>query len=118
MEGGAPQEPDVRELTEDERQRYREMRLREAEERERSAPIQTWWVSFADEDGFLGVAIVRARGIIDAIRVCRERKCGTEGRGSVRAEPVDEEIDERWFYRLLTEEEVERLRAELDGETS
>jgi hypothetical protein len=89
-------------------------RIAAAEERERDAPMQTWWLSFAESTGFLGVAIVRARGLIDAIHVCRERGCGTEVRGSVQAEPVPEgEIDEKWYYRLLTAEEVAQLNAEL-----
>ena len=91
-----------------------EENARAAEERERNAPIQTWWMSFADETGFLGVAIVRARGIIDAVGVCRDHDCGTGGRGEVRAEPVPEgEIDERWYYRLLSSNEVADLNAEL-----
>ena len=96
----------------------RTARIEAAEERERDAPIQTWWLSFAEPDGFLGVAIVRARGIIDAIHVCRERGCGTEGRGSVQFEPVPEgEIDERWYYRLLSADEVADLNAELAAQS-
>ncbi len=88
--------------------------LAAAEPREAYAPVQTWWLSFADETGFLGVAIVRARGVFDAIGVCRERRCGTEGRGEVRADPVPEgEIDESWYFRLLTAYEVDQLNAEL-----
>jgi hypothetical protein len=92
----------------------RRARIEAVEEREREAPIRTWWLSFAEPSGFLGVAIVRARGVIDAVKVCRERGCGTEGRGSVQAEPVPEgEIEEEWYYRLLSKEEVAQLNAEL-----
>jgi hypothetical protein len=82
--------------------------------RERDEPVRTWWLSFADGDEFLGVSIVRARGVVDAIDVCRELGCGTGGRGEVRGtRMVEGKIAEKWYGRLLSEDEAKLLDAEL-----
>src|ERR1700682_2855941 len=59
-------------------------RLLKLEAGEQNEPVRTWWLSFVDEGEFLGVAIVRARGIGDAIRVCGDPRLwdGRAGRST------------------------------------
>jgi hypothetical protein len=98
------------ELTDEERAKRGEA----ARAFEQNEPIRTWWLSFADDGEFLGVAVVRARGVLDAIDICNEHGCGTGGRGEVHGvKMVEGKIAEKWFGRLLTESEVSELNAEL-----
>ncbi len=52
-------------MTDEERQK----RIAEFLAKEASEPELWWYISFADETGFLGVTIIRARGMATAVRL-------------------------------------------------
>jgi len=48
-------------------------------DQEMSAPLAWYWLSFADDDGFRGVAIVQARGVTTAIAKTHHLKINPGG---------------------------------------
>ncbi len=72
--------------------------------------MQTYWVSFATADKFLGVAIVDAGNDADAIAIINktiELGCNP-GDGSIRIQeiPPDSRIPSAYKNRLLTADEA------------
>lgn len=64
-----------------------------------------WWLSFADANGFMGVAIVEAETLREAMREAWWHKCNPGG--EVMGQPLDPE-DPGWalpMNTLLTEDE-------------
>jgi hypothetical protein len=66
-------------------------------------PAGWWWCSFVDKDGFLGVAIVWARGILTATKEARRR--GINPGGQVLAYEIAEP-PEQYRNRLLDRAET------------
>ncbi len=82
-------------------------RTREVLAEEAVSPEQWWWLSFADASGFLGVAIVRAHGILSA--ATKARHLGINPGGDVRgyAIPEVERIAKNGIVnRLLSKDEA------------
>jgi hypothetical protein len=76
----------------------------------------TYWLSFADDDGFLGVAIVDGddgASIMTMVDKTIELGCNP-GRGSVQmcTIPPSDVIHAHYKNRLLTRDEVERLNSD------
>jgi hypothetical protein len=76
---------------------------------------QRWqWLSFADDEGFLGVVIVRARGLLDAVTEVNRRNLNPHGEVACTEIPDDLEaghlrLIEDHSYRLLDQEEATKL---------
>ena len=67
---------------------------------------QWWWLSFADDDGFLGVAVVTGFGLADAVSTAH--RLGINPGGSVQIIELAPEYvpPESYRNRLLTKEEA------------
>lgn len=76
--------------------------------RRKAKPIPYWWLSFADEDGFRGVAIVRARDMVEAVVICHRLGINPGGQVLGWPCPFDKEhtVDAAMTNRLLTKAEV------------
>lgn len=73
-----------------------------------------WWLSFATDDGFLGVAIVGpAAHILDAIRIAHALDCNPGGgvKGFQFPPGKIDKVPESYRDRLLTREECARVDA-------
>lgn len=68
-----------------------------------------WWLSFASEEKFLGVAIVEGSDIVEAARNAHERNINPGGQvaGFELLVPAEQE---EWTNRLLTKEEAMGLQ--------
>ncbi len=86
-----------------------ERRVAEVLADERTQPVSRWYLSFADERGFLGAAIVQAQGITTA--TMRAHRLGINPGGQVAAYevPSEVEIQPGMMDRLLNREEAESL---------
>jgi hypothetical protein len=73
---------------------------------EESQEIETWWwLSFADDNGFRGAAMVRGRGILSAVH--EASRLGLNPGGDVAGLSLqDHEPPSEWVGRLLTREGV------------
>lgn len=82
----------------------------EALRREVNNPIKPVWLSFADESGFRGVAIVREKGLAHAIDFCWQK--GINPGGSVQYVELGEEgikaVPEEAYNRLLSKEDLKQ----------
>lgn len=78
-------------------------RTAELLDQEAQHPAGWWWCSFAHDDGFRGVAIVWARGIISAVREAKRR--GLNPGGEVLAYEIAEP-PERFRNKLLDKAEA------------
>jgi len=93
-------------------QAERARRIREAYAREQDDPERWFWMSFAGDEGFLGVIIIRARGIASALELTHE--LGINPGGSVAFHElfdnvVERNVPEAYRGRLLTSAEIEEL---------
>lgn len=70
-----------------------------------------WWLSFADDDGFLGVAIVRGLDLGSASMAAHGEKCNPGGECLGFSIPQDMDVPERFQGRLLTQAEAKELDA-------
>lgn len=77
-----------------------------------TAPL--WWLSFANADGFLGVAIVRAPDFILAPFAARVKGCNPGGQVCGVEVPSDLVVPDRFADRLLNREEAEELDREFE----
>lgn len=67
-----------------------------------------WWLSFADGEQFLGVAVIRAGSFPEAIRVAHILGCNPGG--EVHGEVLERDtIPSGYAERLLTRAEVEAM---------
>ena len=80
---------------------------------EKNSPKRLYWLSFADETGNLGVAIVRSYGILNA--VAKATKWNANPGGEVLCALLPEEItvDKANANRLLTPGEANAMLAKL-----
>jgi hypothetical protein len=78
-------------------------RIAEVHAQEMQTPAAWYWLSFADETGFLGAAMVRAHGITTA--VVEAKRLGIHPGGSVLCHPIDEP-PETLKNVLLTKEQA------------
>lgn len=77
-----------------------------------------WWLSFANEheegspvgSGFLGVVILRARDMIEAVRIAHILQINPGGQAMGIAMPPDFNPPDKFRNRLLTRAEVEELQ--------
>lgn len=76
-----------------------------------------WWLSFASDVGFLGVAIVRADDFLDAVRWAHTLDCNPGGQCAGAEFPSDiaERVAVADIGRLLTKKEAKELGAMLGG---
>jgi hypothetical protein len=81
----------------------RKLEVRRLIMEEMRLPLQWWWLSFADETGFLGAAIIQAGGIIEAASTAERLGCNPGGQ--VLAYPIAD-------FDLPPEEHRERLLGE------
>lgn len=70
-------------------------------------PAAWWWLSFSGNGKFLGVVIVYARGLLEAVRICEDRKLNPGGEVLGAAMPPEKIPAGKYRYRLLS---VELLR--------
>lgn len=66
------------------------------------------WLSFADETGFLGAAIVQAGGLLEATIIARAKGCNPGG--EVLGEPLTSLPPAEYRERLLSSEEIDEMR--------
>jgi hypothetical protein len=66
-----------------------------------------WWLSFADDTGFLGVAIVEAGGIMEAAVAAKLAGCNPGGEVLAYPIPVDKLPVEKLRNRLLSRDDLE-----------
>lgn len=67
-----------------------------------------WWLSFAEESGFLGVVVIQGYGIVDA--VSRSHALGVNPGGEVQGWLLPEHVPPAEFRnRLLSKAEAEGL---------
>ncbi len=81
-------------------------------ERESHGPLRWWWLSFADDDkgGFLGAAIVQARGFTSAVQQAHLLHINPGGQvAGWEIAPESDALTERFRNRLLTREEAESI---------
>lgn len=82
---------------------------------ETSPPDAAWWLSFADDDGFLGAVILHANDFCEAH--ARSHLMQLNPGGEMHGTPVPAEvaarIPEHWKNRLLTRAECEQFDAEM-----
>lgn len=76
--------------------------------------MRWWWVSFIDEkappgERLLGVAIVEAPGLVEAMQACWDHGCNPGG--DIFGCPLKEgvQIDPKWTYTLLSPADVQLL---------
>jgi hypothetical protein len=72
-------------------------------------PMVDWWLSFADETGFLGVCIVSAASLPQAAQVAHRLGCNPGGQIQGHTVPEDIQIDSKWKQRLLSKEECDAV---------
>jgi hypothetical protein len=83
-----------------------------------SLPKRTWWLSFATDDRFLGVAVV---GPAETVEVAAEmaRELGIHPGGEVAGLPnppaIDACIGPQWRGRLLSRPEARQLEREIEA---
>jgi hypothetical protein len=88
----------------------------------RSGEYGLWWLSFADPDGqrgevvggvrgFLGVAIVRAHGLITATQEAKRQGCNPGGQVQAQGPYPIGTWPSEWCNRLLSADVVERMPA-------
>lgn len=73
-----------------------------------------WWLSFADADGFRGVAIVRADSFLLAPLAARLRGCNPGGQVLGVEIAPDLEVPAPYVDRLLNREECDELQTEFE----
>lgn len=74
------------------------------------SPKQWIWLSFADDTGFLGAAIVQGGGMMEA--TMRARQLGCNPGGEVVGEPLENLPPPEYRERLLSMEEIDRMKLE------
>lgn len=80
-------------------------RLQEEIERDETV---TMWLSFAGDDGFLGVVILKTLGFTHAVVESKVR--GINPGGEIMAVEVDpDKIDPNYFNRLLNKDEAQAM---------
>jgi hypothetical protein len=72
-------------------------------------PERAWYLSFADDTGFLGAVIVKAHGITDAM--FKTQHLGINPGGEIAAIPIPEDHipADKYFNRLLSKQEIDEL---------
>jgi hypothetical protein len=69
-----------------------------------------WWLSFCDDVQFLGVAIVEAPDIRQALLAAKRAGCNPGGEVLARRIPEDRLPDPRWLHTLLSKADIEEAR--------
>lgn len=74
-----------------------------------------FWLSFCDEDKpagehFLGVAILQAHDVIEAVSTAHRLKINPGGQVASWELPVDYELPEQFKERLLSKSDIETLQ--------
>src|SRR5260370_42670456 len=72
-------------------------------------PSQQWWLSFAGDDGFHGVAIVHATGFTEALMETNLHRCNPGGEVVGLPFPPGIIVPSDWTYRILTKPECREL---------
>jgi hypothetical protein len=69
-------------------------------------PAAWWWLSFSAGGEFLGVVIVYAHGLLEAVRICEDRKLNPGGEVLGAAMPPEKVPAEKYRCKLLSAELV------------
>lgn len=79
-----------------------------------------FWLSFADDDGLLGVALVEGTSELEAVRAAHTRGCNPGGEVMMVEFPVElaTRVPDDWRDRLLSKADVDRLDGLLGGALS
>lgn len=67
-------------------------------------PAAWWWMSFSGSGKFLGVVIVYAHGLLDAVRICEDHNLNPGGEVLGAAMPLEKVPAGKYRYRLLSAE--------------
>lgn len=67
-----------------------------------------WWLSFADESGFLGACIVCGAGMMEATIIARGLGCNPGG--EVLGEELENLPPDEYRERLLSREDIDEMR--------
>ncbi len=77
---------------------------------------QWWWLSFADDDGFLGAATVGpSGGFIEAVQLAKRLNINPGGE-VVGAGPLDHLPPERFLNCLMSYDDIQAMDRELLGD--
>lgn len=80
-------------------------------------PTGLYWLSFVDEAGFLGAAMVPASGVVSAARAAWALGCNPGGEmkcvGPLPAE-FAAAVDEKWIGRLMSKADCAAFDEEMD----
>jgi hypothetical protein len=69
----------------------------------------TWWLSFAGDEGFRGVALVEGETMVDAVKEAHRLRINPGGEVMGVAAPPHLFVPHEWRNRLLTKSECEEL---------
>jgi hypothetical protein len=75
---------------------------------ESQRPEMWWWLSFADDEGFLGGVLTRARGFLSAVQ--KARNLGINPGGEVQGIEIPEDVPEShksYADQLLSKQDIE-----------
>lgn len=76
-----------------------------------------WWLSYANDEGFLGAVVVRASHFLEACQA--SGIMGLSPGGQVKGLEIPAEfrskVADRWIERLLTEEECKEFDQEMEN---
>lgn len=75
-----------------------------------------WWMSFAEESGFLGVVITEAGDVVGAVRKAHRLKVNPGGQVAAVPMHPDAPIGREWRDRLLSEAQVQELNGLLGAQ--
>ena len=71
---------------------------------EQENPAGWWWLSFSADGKFLGVVVVYAHGLLEAVRICEDRKLNPGGEVLGAAMPPEKVPAEKYRFKLLGDE--------------
>lgn len=72
-------------------------------------PIPYLWMSYADDNGFRGVVIVRARDIVEGVIIAHRLQINPGGQVRAHHCPEDFHVPETAVGRLLDRQDLQRL---------
>jgi hypothetical protein len=70
------------------------------------------WMSFADEGTCLGVVLIRARNMLEAVTLAHRLKINPGGQVLSYEMPEDYEVPDEFANRLLSKADIERFQGE------
>lgn len=71
--------------------------------------LHWWWLSFADESGFKGALVIKARGFTEALLIANLTNLNPQGEVKGAELPIDAVIPEEWKNKLISKAEIEQM---------